>query len=173
MDETDHSQSEEWISKTQRKKEMHYRQALGKKLLDLNPDEWTQLQLPEILILALQEAKRIKKNEALRRHFQYIGKLMRDVDSDAIEAYFAKIESAHELNTRAFHELEKLRDALITGDNENIGEVIARFPQVDRQKLRQLVRNGKKEKQINEQQGTNDNKQGRALFRFLRDLQEL
>lgn len=167
----EYSDDEEWVSKTQRKKEMHYRQSLGEKLIEVKPEEREQLNLPDELIAALEEAKRIRKNEALRRHKQYIGRLMRDMDLTEIEAYFTKVESAHQLNTRAFHELEQLRDDLINGDNTVIGNTIARFPEVDKQKLRQLVRNAKKEKQINETQGTSDNKQGRALFRFLRDLQ--
>ncbi|MDX1692136.1 MAG: ribosome biogenesis factor YjgA [Ketobacteraceae bacterium] len=169
----DHQEDDdEWVSKTRRKKEMHYRQALGEKLITLKPEERATLNLPAELEVALEEATRMKKNEALRRHRQYIGKLMRDIDLEPIETYFEQRDSAHQLNTRAFHELEDLRDKLIAGDNNDIGDVIARFPLVDKQKLRQLVRNAKKEQQINESQGTTDNKQGRALFRFLRQLQE-
>ena len=174
MSDNDSFPDEEgWVSKTQRKKEMHYRQGLGEKLIALKSDERSKLGLPEQLIAALDEAKRIKKNEALRRHKQYIGKLMRDIDLEPIETYFAQIESAHALNTRAFHDLENLRDELISGDNNVIGDVIARFPEVDKPKLRQLVRNAKKERDINDKQGSSDNTQGRALFRFLRLLHEL
>ena len=173
MNENDQFQDDDaWVSKTQRKKEMHYRQAMGEKLIALKPDERTALNLPDELLAALEEANRLRKNEALRRHKQYIGKLMRDIDLEPIEAYFTRVESAHELNTRAFHELETLRDQLIAGDNNTIGDAIARFPAVDKQKLRQLVRNAKKERQINDKQGTSDNKQGRALFRFLREQLE-
>jgi ribosome-associated protein len=162
----------EWVSKTRRKKEMHYRQDLGEKLMTLKPADRDSLNLPDELIAALDEAKRLKKNEALRRHRQYIGKLMRDVDLEPIETYFEQLDASHELNTRAFHELETLRDQLISGDNNDIGNAIARFPQMDKQKLRQLVRNAKKEKQINATQNTSHNKQGRVLFRFLREQQE-
>ena len=73
---------------------------------------------------------------------------------------------------RAFHDLEDLRERLIIGDNKTIGEAIEKYPSIDRQKLRQLVRNAQKERKVNEAQNTSDNKQGRALFRFIREASE-
>ena len=81
------SDSEEWVSKTQRKREMQHRQDLGERILSLKQSHRDQLNLPEELIRALEETKRIRKNEALRRHKQYIGKLMRDVDIEEVEAF--------------------------------------------------------------------------------------
>lgn len=171
-DENDINESEEWVSKSQLKREMEYRQKLGDKILGLKKSQQDQLNLTEDLIAAIEEAKRIKKNEALRRHKQYIGKLMREIDLAPIELYFERLENSHDINTRAFHELEDLRERLITGDNKTIGEAIERFPTIDRQKLRQLVRNAQKERKINTEQNTSENKKGRALFRFLRDASE-
>ena len=164
--------SEEWISKTRKKKEMQYRQELGEKLLTLKQNQLEELCLPEELLRAFEETKRIKKNEALRRHKQYIGRLMRDLDIDPIVNYLEKLETSHHINTRAFHQLELLRDSLLAGGNSEIGEAIEAFPQVDRQKLRQLVRNAKNEKKNNESHHSNETKHSRVLFRFLRDLQE-
>lgn len=171
-DENELNESEEWISKSQRKRDMQYRQEMGEKILALKQTQRDQLNLPEELIRALDESKRIKKNEALRRHKNYIGKLMREVDLEPLEAFFEKLETSHEVNTRAFHDLEDLRERLITGDNKTIGEAIEKYPNIDRQKLRQLIRNAQKERKVNEAQNTSDNKQGRALFRFLRDASE-
>ncbi|MCG8671872.1 MAG: DUF615 domain-containing protein [Pseudomonadales bacterium] len=161
--------SEEWVSKTQRKREMQYRQDLGERILALKQNHRDQLNLSEELIRALEETKRIKKNEALRRHKQYIGKLMRDIDLEHVEAFLEKLDNSHEINTRAFHDLEDLRERLIEGDNSVVGEAIGKYPNIDKQKLRQLVRNAKKERQTNISQNASETKQSRALFRFLRD----
>lgn len=171
-DENDLNESEEWVSKSQRKRDMQYRQELGDKILGLKQSQRDQLNLPESLIRAFEEAKRIKKNEALRRHKQYIGKLMRDIDLAPIEDFIEKLNTSHDINTRAFHDLEDLRERLINGDNKVIGEAIEKYPSIDRQKLRQLIRNAQKERKVNEAQNTSENKQGRALFRFLRDASE-
>jgi len=152
-------------SKGALKRETERLQKIGEKLLDLSDLQLEKLPLTDKLIAALEEAKRIKANsEALRRHKQYIGKIIREADTETIEARIKEFESAHQLNTRHFHELETLRDQLISGDNDTIGEVIARFPHVDTQKLRQLVRNAKKD--------TADKTHSRKLFRYLRELSE-
>ena len=44
------------------------------------------LPLPEPLVEAITEARRLRSRGALGRQHQYIGKLMRDVDIDALEA---------------------------------------------------------------------------------------
>lgn len=162
-------------TKGQLKRETERLQKIGEKLLDLSDAQLAKLPLTDKLIAALDEAKRIKANsEALRRHKQYIGKIIREADTATIEARINEFESAHQLNTRYFHDLEILRDQLINGDNNVIGEVIARYPAVDSQKLRQLVRNGKKEHDLNlAHPDKQDKTQSRKLFRYLRELGEL
>jgi len=157
-------------SKSSVKREAERLKKIGEKLLEMSDAQLATFELEERLSLAIQEGKRIKSREGLRRHKQYIGKVMRDMDTDGIEARLNEIENAHTLNTRAFHELETLRDQLVNGDNKDIGAVIERFPQVDTQKLRQLVRNAKKEQQANgEAQDKNASAEARKLFRFLRE----
>lgn len=157
-------------SKSSVKREAERLKKIGEKLLEMSDAQLATFELEERLNQAIQEGKRIKSREGLRRHKQYIGKVMRDMDTDGIEARLNEIENAHTLNTRAFHELETLRDQLVNGDNKDIGAVIERFPQVDTQKLRQLVRNAKKEQQANgEAQDKNASAEARKLFRFLRE----
>ena len=162
-------------SKGQLKRETEHLQKVGEKLLYLSDAQLAKLPLTDKLIAAVEEGKRIKSNtEALRRHKQYIGKIIREADTDTIEARIKEFENAHSLNTRQFHDLETLRDALINGDNNVIGEVIAKFPQVDSPKLRQLVRNAKKERDQNlAHPDKSENTHGRKLFRYLRELSNL
>ena len=60
-------------SKSDLKKEMDALQDLGKELLTLRADLFQRLQLPEILVGALAEAKRITNFEGKRRQMQYVG----------------------------------------------------------------------------------------------------
>jgi len=73
-------------SKSSRKRAAHAAQALGERLIQLKESEWAKLPLPETLLDALRTAKRIKARGGLARQKQYIGKLMRDLDTAAIEA---------------------------------------------------------------------------------------
>ena len=73
-------------SKSSRKRAAHAAQALGERLIQLKESEWAKLPLPETLLDALRTAKRIKARGGLARQKQYIGKLMRELDTAAIEA---------------------------------------------------------------------------------------
>lgn len=152
-------------SKSSVKREAERLKKIGEKLLSMPDSQLKNTPMTETLAHAIAEGRRLKSREGLRRHKQYIGKLLRDTDISAIEARLSELENAHTLNTRAFHELECLRDDLIKGDNKIVGEVIASFPGIDTQKLRQLVRSAKKELQSN----PDSTASSRKLFRFLRD----
>lgn len=160
-------------SKSEQKRESARMQVLGEKLMELKEFHWGNVPLSDTMHEALEESLRITSHEGLRRHKQYIGKLMRNEDAEAIQAYLSKLEDHRELNTRAFHALEALREQLIDGDNEAIGEVLARFPQADSPKLRQLVRNAKRERgEPHHADGKHAGEHGRKLFRYLRELEE-
>lgn len=73
-------------SKSSRKRAAHAAQALGERLIQLKESEWAKLPLPDTLLDALRAAKRIKARGGLARQKQYIGKLMRELDTAAIEA---------------------------------------------------------------------------------------
>lgn len=160
-------------SKTHQKRVMHDLQELGEKLLDLKPGQLDKMPISDTLRNAIDEAGRIKSRGALKRHKQFIGKLMRDVDPAPIIEQFTVFESAHQMLNKTFHHLEVLREELIAGGKEVIGNVISEYPTIDKQKLRQLVKNAKKEHDRNLQHPTDtSNKQGRQLFRFLRAQEE-
>ena len=73
-------------SRTDLKRESTELQKLGESLLALRADLMQRLQLPEKLLEALADAKRITNFEGKRRQMQYLGKLMRGLDEDALEA---------------------------------------------------------------------------------------
>lgn len=78
-------------SKTQRKREMHALQALGESLVELEDDEIARLPIDERLADAVRDARPMRSGEARRRQLQFIGRLMRNVDVDALRAALAEI----------------------------------------------------------------------------------
>ena len=82
---------EEKPSKTQRKRDMHELQALGERLVALDDDEIERLPIEERLADAVRDARTIRSREGRRRQLQFIGRLMRGVDADALRAALAEI----------------------------------------------------------------------------------
>lgn len=132
------------ISKSAVKREMQRLQDIGKRLTEMNPGQWEKLTLSDTLIVALEESKRLKQNEAKRRHMQYIGKVMRNEDIDAIQNELDLLDPSSEAYGRLTGQLEKWRDRLVK-DAKAMNQFIDEYPNVDRQQLRNLVRNAAKE----------------------------
>jgi len=153
-------------SKTQLKAIADAQQALGVKLCALPKDKVLQLKLPEALEEAVLESHRIKANGATRRHKQFVGKLMREVDPEPIETQLAKWEGKDDAENARFHLMERWRDQLID-DDEALTKFLESYPQADRQQLRTLIRNTKKEITANKPP-----KSSRELFKQIRFILE-
>ena len=67
-------------SKSQRKREAHALQALGAQLIALPRAHLARMELPDALREAVLTVQGMHPHGALRRHMQYIGKLMRQLD---------------------------------------------------------------------------------------------
>jgi len=78
-------------SKTRLKRQMHELQRLGERLAALAPAQLAQIELPEALREQIELTRRITAREALRRQLQYVGRLMRQADADAIRAALANV----------------------------------------------------------------------------------
>lgn len=153
--------SDEIVSKTRRKQEMHALQALGATLLGLSETRLASMALPEELAQALREARRISSHEAKRRQVQYIGRLMRALDPAPIRARLDALDG-HSAEAAARHRrLEQWRERLL-GDDAALTAFAAEHPGADLQVLRTLIRNSRKE-----QQEARPPRAYRELFRFL------
>lgn len=86
-------------SKSSRKREAHALQKLGEELVALRPDDLARLPLPEGLLDAIAEARRLTSRGAAARQRQYIGKLMRDIDVEPVRAALDQL--TEERNARA------------------------------------------------------------------------
>ncbi len=155
------------ISKSQVKREMQALRDLGEELVDLPRVSLKKFSFPERLLDSILLAQDLKR-EALRRQIQHIGKLLREEDDEAIRQLLSQISQPQREEIRAFHEIEQWRDKLLNGDDEQVNQAMSRFPDADRQHLRQLVRNARKERQLEKPP-----KSARLLFQYLKDLQKV
>lgn len=151
-------------SKTRRKQEMHALQEIGERLVELNKDRLAQLNLPESLLDAVAEAKRLTRHEARRRQMQYLGKLMRTVDAAPIRAKMDEWNNITRNQAARFHLVERWRERLLAEPNA-LNELIGEYAQADIRQIRTLIRNAHKEAE----QGKPP-KSSRALFKLLRAL---
>jgi ribosome-associated protein len=130
-------------SRSKLKAESDALQKLGVALLDLPESRWEKLDLPEKLLDALKEAKRITNFEGKRRQMQYIGKLMRKVDPAPIEAAVVAAKKGSATETLSLHRAEKWRDDLIA-DEGALERWMSEYPATDAQHLRSLIRQARK-----------------------------
>jgi ribosome-associated protein len=156
-------------SKSALKRRMHALQQLGETLTRLSDRQLQQIPIAsERLRKAIEEARAIRSHSARRRHLQFIGKLMRDVDAGPIESALQSLDRQRQDSARAFHRLERLRDDILAAGPQGVELALDHWAQADRQLLRQLI--------LQHQRETRQEKPpaaSRRLFRYLRELQEL
>lgn len=163
MTKTDEIIDQEPLSKTKRKAAMQELQDLGEELIELNKTRLAQLNLPELLLEAVKEAQRITSNGAMARQRQYIGRLMREIDTAPIADQLQRWKGSHQEENAHFHRLEKLRERLLQ-DDATLAEYLREHPQADSQQMRTLIRNARKEADAGKPP-----KSSRELFRLLRE----
>ena len=149
MIENDTTQKAE-PSKSELKRTAHAQQALGERLTRLAIRQLKTLELPEAIIEAIDEFHRLPKSHlARRRQLQFIGKLMRDVDQPAIEKQLQALEaptpSQPELTPAEIWTENVLKEGISV-----VESLLHLAPALDRQKLRQLMRNASKAKETAE-----------------------
>ncbi|HSF71782.1 MAG TPA: ribosome biogenesis factor YjgA [Methylotenera sp.] len=163
---TENNETIEPISKTKLKAEADAAQSIGKSLVGLPKDKLIKLALPEALFDAVLEAKRLTANGAIRRQMQYLGRLMRDIDSAPIVEQLQAWEGKNTQENARFHSMERWRDRMIESA-EAVSEFLVAHPQTDSQQLRTLIRNAQKEAAANKPP-----KSSRELFKLIRAIIE-
>ncbi len=156
------------VSKTEMKNDMLALQKLGTDIVNLSKGDLSTIPLTdETLADAIHTARRIKQHEGLRRQMQYIGKLLRAIDTTDIEKAFQQLQDGRRKQSQHFQKLEQWRDQLIEQGHSAVEQVIEKYPQGDRQHLRQLITAANKEKSLNKPP-TN----ARKLFRYIKELDD-
>lgn len=154
-------------SKSQRKRDMQALKDLAQRLSELSLEQLAAIESNDIRE-AILAAKKITKGNAKKRQLQYTAKLMSKTDITAIQSIVDELDASSAAHIQKFHQLEVWREQLIEGNQDAMNELLAVYPDTDRQQLRQLVR-------LAQQEAANkpDQKmQFRKLFQFLKDVSE-
>lgn len=127
-----------------------------------------KLPLEPSLAELVGESRRVQQNIARKRQTQYLAKHLRRLDDEELEALRGALgqdrEQARRENAR-LHRLESLRERLIDEGDEALAELLQRYPDADRTRIRQLARQARQEREREVPP-----RASRELFRLLRDL---
>ncbi|MDI1244445.1 MAG: ribosome biogenesis factor YjgA [Rhodoferax sp.] len=134
-------------SRTDLKRESTELQKLGADLLDLRADLLARLDLTDKFKDAIADAKRITNFEGKRRQMQFIGKLMRKLEPEVLEAVkktLSEEATGSAADNLVLHQAEIWRDRLIA-DDDAAAQWITQYPSCDSQELRALIRQARKD----------------------------
>lgn len=163
MKNTNENLEEEYSgpSKSELKRRAEHLQDLGKELTILGAETLAKIELPEVILKAIEDYHRVPSFGAKRRQLQLIGKYMRALDGDTVRQAIDRATGNDKAAVAALHKSERLRDALIA-DDAALTKFIAQFPDVNVQEVRQLIRNARKEAE-----GNKPPKSARALYKLI------
>ena len=153
-----------WVSKSEIKRDAEALKKLGEKLVELTKAKLDKIPLEDALLEAVNLAQRLQK-EARRRQLQYIGKLLRGMGVEPIQAALEKLENKHQQQQAMLHKLEILRDELVAKGDAALTDLLNEHPSADRQQLRNLIRAAQKEKEQNK-----PSKAYREIYQILKTL---
>jgi len=156
-------------SKSQQKRDAEAAQVLGAELAELTTAQLKllcgKLDLPDKLNEALLMCGSIKAREARRRQLQYIGKLMRDIDTAPIQQGLAQVKRGGQVETAQLHLIERWRERLLTEGKDAYNELLRRYPHADAAQIQHLIASAAKES-VQKQPP----RSSRQLFKYLREL---
>jgi ribosome-associated protein len=126
-------------SKTRLKQQSHDLQTLGLAVSQLSDERLAAVEMPEALRDAIEMFRRTRTHEGRRRQLQFVGKLMRSADEDALREAVAAAQLGSAREALALHQAERWRLELIA-DDEALTRWLQAHPDTDSQQLRSLVR---------------------------------
>lgn len=152
-------------SKSQRKRDARVLFELGRDLVGLPAKELAALPLDDDLRREIEFARGIRAHVARKRHLQFIAKMLRQRDADALlDAITARRAEARSLAGR-HHRTEAWRDLLLASGDGAVSALLDATTAADAQTLRQLIRNAQRESRLGKPPAA-----ARKLFRLLRDM---
>jgi ribosome-associated protein len=166
--DSDNLHDAESPSRSARRREALDVLALAKQLVELPPSRVAKLDLPDEVAEEIGNVRRITSHIARKRQLSYLAKLMRRHDEETFAAARASLANDREAGAReaaATHHLEALRERLLDEGDAALSELIATHPDLDRQRLRALIRQARTERE-----GNKPLHAYRELFRVLREL---
>ncbi len=155
-------------SRSQRKRDAEAVLDLAERLVALPAARLKALELPDNVRDAVDETRRIHSHIAHKRQLHYLAKLMRREDDELLDALRSELEHDRadaRRETAALHRVEHWRERLLKDGDAALGELADAYPAVDRQHLRQLIRNAREEHLKNRPPHA-----FREMFRVLKEL---
>lgn len=154
-------------NKTQIKYDIAETAKLSEELTHLSPSQLAVMELPPVIGKAIVEAKKMPANKAARkRQLKFITAQLRKIELDLVTETLERLKTKSAHGVREHHQAETWRDQLIASENNaTLTELLNDYPQADRQHIRQLQRNAKKE--INAEKSP---KSARLLYHYLKEL---
>ena len=143
-------EDENFISKSQKKRDMLALQDIGEELVGLSNEAINKLELPDNLRTAVVDAKRIPKSKygGMKRQMQYIGRLMREIDPVPIIEQLNSLKAPNKKETALHHLAERWRERLLA-DESALNAFANEFPDVDRGLLGKYIDGAKDDKTKN------------------------
>lgn len=142
--------------------------ALAEALVGLPDGRLAKLPVPDSLMPHIADTRRITSHIARKRQMAFLAKQMRREDEATLEALRDALDAGGEaarIDTARLHRAEQWRLRLLDEGDTALTALLAEYPNADRQKLRQLVRNALAERAKNKPPAA-----FRELFRELRDV---
>lgn len=141
-------------------------QQLCAQMADLNSETLFDLGLPEGLYASIQQASKLKSSNARNRQLRHSAKLLNVEPEllDQVEHFFEERKGQARKEQQRHKQIEYWRDRLLDVNENALSALFQEFPETDRQQLSTLVRNARKEKQLEKPPA-----QQRKLFKYLRD----
>lgn len=134
-------------------------------LVALPDGELAGLGLPEALLAAVRDARGITSRAALARQRQYIGKLMRDIDTEPIRTALRARGAVSAAEAERFRLVEEWRERLIAGGAQALTELAQLHPGIDTAEWTRRLNAAQSERARGIARGAS-----RELFRALRAL---
>ncbi|WP_251358054.1 ribosome biogenesis factor YjgA [Kangiella sp. TOML190] len=135
----------EIISKSEQKREIQAITKLGERLIALPASVVSDYPLSELCLKAILEAQKIKSHVGKKRQIKFVGKVLRDEDLEAIQQKLLVLDQQKQLENRKLHNIEQWRDRILREGDSALNQLIIEIPVIDRQHLRQLMRNAQNE----------------------------
>ncbi|MBC7942256.1 MAG: DUF615 domain-containing protein [Chitinophagaceae bacterium] len=154
------------LSKTQQKQKSHDLQALGVALTELSDERLAATDMPESLRDAIELYRKTRSHEGRRRQMQYVGKLMRGADEDALREAVAVATIGSAQAALQLHQIESWRAELVA-DDDAMTRWLQAHPDTDTQQLRSLVRAARRDS-VGLPAESRQPKSFRELFQFIK-----
>jgi ribosome-associated protein len=162
-----HQPDDEFVSKSQRKREADALFELGRSLCGLSQAQLNRIDLPGSIRDAVDKTRRIKAHVAHKRELQYLAKLLRQIDTTSIADGIQQVLAPGHEETRRLHRIEAWRDRLLAEGDQALSQLMNSHQSIDAQQFRNILRQARRQAELNKPPAA-----ARQLFKLLRALDE-